>query len=188
MLSKAKFCITRKKSIIIYIACILILASGIALSQQGNSKIRIGTFDSRSITFAYSSEFMKEMYNLKVKLTKAKKENNKELVEELEQSIATKMVLISLQAFSTASILNIIEKVKDKLPDIAKKNNLKAILSKWEVIFWDESIELIDITDQLVALFDVDKKSRKIIEVLKTMDPMPIEQMSVDPKEYDWTN
>ena len=81
----------------------------------------------------------------------------------------------------------IIEKVKDKIPEIVKKNNLKAILSKWEVIFWDEPIELIDITDQLVALFDVDKKSREIIELLKTMDPMPIEQMSVDPKEYGWT-
>jgi Skp family chaperone for outer membrane proteins len=45
------------------------------------------------------------------------------------------------------------EKIKDKIPEIAKKNNVKLILSKWELFYHDESLEIIDITDQIVNLF-----------------------------------
>ncbi|OGU84685.1 MAG: hypothetical protein A2W11_07685 [Ignavibacteria bacterium RBG_16_35_7] len=87
------------------------------------------------------------------------------------------------QGFSNGSIINILEKIKDKFPVIAKENNLNLIVSKWEVMFADESLELVDITDQLTALFNPDEATNKIIKEIKAMEPVPIEKISINPMD-----
>ena len=148
-----------KNSIVLQIVLILTLISCLVFSQQENGKVRIGIFDSRCIAIAYarSTDFMKEMEDMRTKHAKAREEDNQELIKELEQLGPTKQVLMHQQGFSTGSITNILEKIKEKFPGIAKENNLKLIVSKWEVMFADEAIELIDITDQLTILFNPDK-------------------------------
>ncbi len=168
-----------KKNMSLKIFCALLLTSFLSYSQQETTKLRIGIFDSRCIAMAYGRTYhIKEMDSLKIKYAKAKEEGNKELVEELGRLGPTKHLIMEQQGFSTGSILNIMEKVKDKLPSIAKENNVKLIVSKWEVMFMDESIELVDITDQLVEFFNPDEATRKIIEEIKAMEPIPMEQVS----------
>jgi beta-lactamase superfamily II metal-dependent hydrolase len=58
---------------------------------------------------------------------KAKEKGNQELIKELEQLGPTKQVLMHQQGFSTGSIIDILEKVKDKLPVISKEKNVKMI-------------------------------------------------------------
>ena len=168
-----------KNNMLLKFFCLLLLSSFFGYSQQETTKLRVGTFDSRCVAAAYGrSDFMKEMDSIKIKYAKAKEEGNKELIEELERLGPTKQMLMHQQGFSTGSILNIMEKVKYKLPFIAKENNVKFIVSKWEVMFSDESIELVDITDQLVEFFNPDEATRKIISEIKAMEPVPIEQIS----------
>ena len=168
-----------EKSMLLKIFCALLLTSVLSYSQQETTKLRIGIFDSRCVAAAYGrTDFMKEMDSIKIKYNKAKEEGNKELVEELERLGPTKQMLMHQQGFSTGSILNIMEKVKHKLSSIAKENNVKLIVSKWEVMFSDESIEFDDITDQLVEFFNPDEATRKIIGEIKAMEPVPIEQIS----------
>lgn len=174
-----------KKYFVLKIAYLLFFSSGIILSQQDNTKLRIGTFDSRCIAVAYarSAKFMKEMDSIRTLHSKAKEEGNQEILKELEQLGPTRQVLLHQQGFSTGSIINILAKVKDKLPAMAKDNNIKMILSKWEIIFADESIELIDVTDQLTVLFNPDEATRKVIENIKAMEPVPIEKISINPMD-----
>ena len=181
MLSEMKVLKGGKISTII-ITIILFLASGIALSQQKSDKIHIGIFDSRCVALAYgrSADFMKLRDSIETVYSKAKADSNKEIIEEIEQFKPTMQVILHQQVFSSGSIINILEKVKDKFPAIAKKNNLKMILSKWEMMFADESIDFIDITDQLVALFNPDEATSKIIDNIKSMEPVPIEQILID--------
>lgn len=87
------------------------------------------------------------------------------------------------QVFSNGSINNILEKMKDKLPILAKDNNVKMILSKWEIPFTDESFEYVDITDQLVMFFNPDDATEKIIDNIKAMEPIPIEKISINPMD-----
>jgi Skp family chaperone for outer membrane proteins len=171
-----------KKSICTSIIFFLVVMSGTLLSQQENGKVRIGIFDSRCIAMAYGrTDFMKEIDSIRTLHAKAKEAGNLELMKEMEQLGPTKQVLMHQQGFSTGSILNIMEKVKDKLPSIAKDNNVKFIVSKWEVMFMDESIELVDITDQLVEFFNPVEATRKIIGEIKAMEPVPIEKISINP-------
>jgi len=172
-----------KTLVISSLVSILFLVAGITFSQQESGKLRIGTFDSRCVALAYgrSPEFMKEVDSIKAAHNKAKEEGNNEVVTELEQLGSTKQVVMHQQVFSNGSINNILAKIKDKFPTLAKDNNVKMILSKWEIPFIDESFELVDITDQLVAMIGPDDTTKKIIDSIKAMVPIPIEQVPIDP-------
>mgnify|MGYP003375943906 CR=1 FL=1 len=173
------------KNLIIGFCCLLILISTLAISQQENNKVRIGIFDSRCVAVAYgrSADFMKEIDMLKNEVAKAKESGNEELVKELEQQGPTKQVLMHQQVFSNGSINNILATIKDKLQTLAKENNVKMILSKWEIPFSDDSFEYVDITDQLVTFFNPDDATKKIIDDIKAMEPISIEKISINPMD-----
>ena len=174
-----------KVSYVIQFACILFLFSSINFSQQESNKVRIGVFDSRCIAIAYgrSDEFRKEMDSIRTELIKAKEEGNNELIEKIEQLGPTRQVLLHQQGFSNASIINILAKLKEKFSTIADDNDVQMILSKWEIMFADESVELEDITDQLVDYFNPNEETRKILEKVKSTDPVPIEEISINPMD-----
>lgn len=174
-----------KKNIAISIICFLVVISGTLLSQQENSTVRIGTFDSRCVALVYgrSNEFMKLRDSIETFYSQAKADSNKEKINEIEQYKPTMQVLLHQQVFSNGSIINIMEKIKAKFPAFAKENNVKLIVSKWEVMFANETIELIDITDQLTVLFNPDEATKKIIENVKAMEPVPIEKISINPMD-----
>lgn len=174
-----------KKNIAISITSFLVVISGTLFSQQENGKMRIGIFDSRCLALVYrrSVEFMKLSDSIDAVYSKAKEEGNQEKIKEIEQFKPTVQVLLHQQVFSNGSIINIVDKIKEKFPAIAKENNVRMILSKWEVIFADEAIEFIDITDQLTTLFNPDEATKKIIENIKAMEPIPIEKISINPMD-----
>lgn len=174
-----------KNLLIVNVVYFLFLFSCIIFPQRENSKIRIGTFDSRCVALAYgrSNEFMKLRDSIETLYSQAKADSNKEKIEEIEQFKPTMQVLLHQQVFSNGSIINIMEKINAKFPGLAKENNVKMILSKWEIVFADESIELIDITDQLTALFNPDEATKKIIENIKAMEPVPTEKISINPMD-----
>ena len=68
-----------KKYFVLKIAYLLFFSSGIILSQQDNTKLRIGIFDSRCIALVYgrSAEFMKLSDSIDAVYSKAKEEGNK---------------------------------------------------------------------------------------------------------------
>ena len=174
-----------KTLVVSSLVSILFLVTGITFSQQESGKLRIGTFDSRCVAVAYgrSADYMKEIDDIRNDVTKAKESGNEELAKELEQQGPTQQVLMHQQVFSNGSINNILEKMKDKLPTLAKDNNVKMILSKWEIPFTDDSFEYVDITDQLVMFFNPDDATKKIIDNIKAMEPMPIEKISINPMD-----
>ena len=174
-----------KINIAISIAGFLVLMSGILFPQQETNKLRIGTFDSRCVALAYgrSADFMQLRDSIETVYSKAQADSNKEIIEEIEQFKPTIQVLLHQQVFSNGSINNILEKIKDKFSPLAKDNNVKMILSKWEIPFADDSFEYIDIKDLLVAMFNPDDATKKIIDNIKAMEPIPIEKISINPMD-----
>jgi len=174
-----------KKNIILFSVCFLFFTSSSVLSQPENNKLRIGTFDSRCIALAYgrSTEFMQLRDSIETLYSKAKEDSNKAIIDEIDQYKPTMQVLLHQQVFSNGSIINIVEKIKEKFPAIAKENKLNMILSKWEISFTDGSVDLVDITDQLTALYKPDEATKKIIENIKAMEPVPIEKISINPMD-----
>jgi hypothetical protein len=72
-------------------------------------------------------------------------------------------------------VANILKHVKDRMPDVARKTNVDFIVSKWEVVHAGESVELVDITPQIVELFDPSERTLKYVAQLEDHKPLPIE-------------
>ena len=174
-----------KKNIILFSVCFLLCTSCKVFSQLETAKLRIGTFDSRCVALAYgrSAEFNQLRDSIETLYSKAKEDSNKAKIDEIDQYKPTMQVLLHQQVFSNGSINNIAEKIKEKISAIAKQNKLNMILSKWEITFTDGSVELVDITDQLTALYNPDEATKKIIDNIKAMEPVPIEKISINPMD-----
>jgi len=154
-------------------ACSMLLAS-----YPAKETLRVGTFDSRAITHAYGlSEMAKPMVSdMRKKYILAKKEGNEELRIELK---ALQQVM-QQQAFSIACVADILEKVEAELPKVAKEAGVDVIVSKWEVMFKNPSIEIVDVTSHLVKLFNPSESGLKEIESLQERPPVPLIELLLE--------
>jgi hypothetical protein len=164
----------------------VVLWSGLARQAPANAMapVRIGVFDSRAVAIAYwrSEAGMQQLRGLREEYEKAKVANDDKRVKELEQEGPWQQVRMHQQAFSTATVASILEKVSDKLPAVARDAGVSAIVSKWEVPYKDASIETVDVTVPLVRLFNTDEATLRMIDDMKTIAPVPFEKLPLDPK------
>ena len=156
-----------------------------ARSQMPDEILRVGTFDSRCVAVAYgrSARFAEYMNGLRSELKKVKEEGNETRVKEIERLGPASQVIMHQQVFSTGSIGNIMDQIKTSLPVIAQKKGVRLVVSKWEVFHHGGPVELIDITDELVSLFSPDAQTLKIVEEMKKIDPVPMDQVSTDSRD-----
>jgi hypothetical protein len=168
------------------IACFMIafLAGGALKAADTQSKIRIGTYDSRFVALAFDrADNMKRirdfMGNLNLELQKAREAKDENKLKELEAKGPAFQNLMHQQVFGNLSIPNVIETIKDRLPAIAKKTGVMLIVSKWEIQYSAPEIEPVDLTLQLVDLFNIDDATRKMIEegLKQNQKPVPVEQL-----------
>src|ERR1035437_4559083 len=129
-----------------------------AWAQSKETTLRIGVYDSRAIAVAYgnSAEFRKSLDAVKADYQKAKEAKDDKRAKEIET------------------------KIKDSLPGSAKKVGVDVIVSKWEVNYQAPGIKVVDVTDDLVALFHVSAKGLEWVKGIKAHEPVPIEQITDD--------
>ena len=158
------------------------LAGAAALAQSKEPTLRIGVYDSRAIAVAYgnSAEFRKSLEEVKADYQKAKEAKDDKRVKEIETQMKAKQRRAHEQGFSTGSVSTIMAKLKDSLPAVAKKAGVDVIVSKWEVNYQSPEIKVVDVTDDLVALFHVSPKGLEWVKSIQNKKPLPIEQITDD--------
>ena len=163
------------KSVFIGVSILAVCAMFLAL-QPTPTKVRVGTFDSRAVAIAYARSALAApvMKDWRDKYEKAKAEKNEEIIKECEAWGTTHQQLLHLQCFSIGSVADILEKVKDNLPKIAQEAGVDIIVSKWEVVYKNLSIEIVDVTSHLAKLFNPNEQTLKIIEELAKQPPTPL--------------
>jgi Skp family chaperone for outer membrane proteins len=157
------------------VAILAVCAMFLAL-QPTPTKFQVGTFDSRAVAIAYARSALAApvMKDWRDKYEKAKAEKNEEIIKECEAWGTTHQQLLHLQGFSIGSVAEILEKVKDHLPEAAQEAGVDIIVSKWEVAYKNPSIETVDLTSHLVKLFNPDENTLKILEELAKQPPLPL--------------
>jgi hypothetical protein len=138
--------------------------------------VRIGTFDSRAVALAYyrSPSVMKELMGTHADLEKAKAAGDEAKAKDLEVRGPAMQMLMHQQVFSSGSIGNITAAMASRLPDVAKAAGVVAIVSSWELPHSAPTVEVVDVTAQVVALFAPDAQTMKIIESMKGQKPIPL--------------
>lgn len=147
-------------------------------AKTEKAKLRVGTFDSRAIAIAYvrTDDFKQALKKMMEEHKKAKTEGDEKKVKELEAKGQAGQQLLHTQGFSTASVGEYLEHVKDKIPAVAKEVGVDVIVSKWDMVYQSPDAEFVDVTDQLVKLFKPDEKTLKIGEDLRKIPPISLEE------------
>jgi hypothetical protein len=168
----------------IYIAPALADPARAAQEPAKAATLRIGTYDSRAVAIAYarSEQFEQKIGDLQRQRSEAEKAGEKKRVAELESQGEAMQIRLHLQGFSTAPIEDVLETVRGGLADLAKRKNIAAIARA--VDYHDASAELVDVTDDLVALFNPDEQTLKTVRDLRKQKPAAIEEVAKMPANH----
>ena len=175
-----------------FISCWVALASTITLTanlvvaqpvtQPGSHRLRIGIYDSRAIAVAYanSSEFRETLKLAKADYEKAKDNQDDKAMAKIKAQMQLSQRRKHEQAFSTGSVIDITTTIKSALPAVAKDADVDLIVSKWEVTYQADTVETVDVTDRLVALFHPDERGAKWAKQIQGKPPIPMEKITDD--------
>ena len=70
--------------------------------------------------------------------------------------------------------------MKNALPEVARKAAVQVIVSKWELNHQSPEVGVVDVTDELVALFHPSEKVLGWLKDMKNHAPVPIEEITDD--------
>ncbi len=164
--------------------------------NTSGSKLRVGTFDSRALVMAYysSEAFNRDNERLKAEYEKAKAAGNEKRVKEMEAAASNPTLggegwpphpaqqeLIHKQGFSTWPVDNLLEKIKGKIPEIAKQANVDIIVCKWDIVYQRSGVEFVNVTDLMVKPFNPDEETLKGVKEIQEQDPVPLEELKKNP-------
>lgn len=158
----------------------LVLASSGLAQEPPSGVTRIGTFDSRAVALAYyrSPDGIAQMgEEWDQQHEEAVAAGDSARLEELELFKPSMQHLMHQQVFSTGSICNVMREVQDELPGIALEADVSLIVSKWELSYSDPTIEVVDVTSKLIALFDLDGDALHSAEEIRDVEPAPLEDV-----------
>ena len=164
----------------------LLVAKAPVAGQTAQERMRVGTYDSRAIAVAYanSGQHRQEIAKLMKDLEQAKAARDEKRTKELEAQGLARQARLHQQGFSTGSVINIMDKIRPALAAVAKEAGVVLIVSKWEAVYADPSIEYVDVTMPLVMKFNPNAQTLRWIESMKGKDPIPLEELPLDDREY----
>ncbi len=174
-----------KQKIMLGLMCLIICIAGCASCgrKSDQPKIRIGIYDSRAVAIAYAhSEWNEARLKSKMEeMEKAKATGDTKKIEELEAWGPAQQAKLHRQGFSTAPVDDILEHIKDKLPEIREQANVSCLVSKWDkkTLKRYKSSELVDVTDLITAPFNPNEKTLRTIKEIKDIKPIPLWQLEL---------
>ena len=162
----------------------LATCAGHASAQEKSAKpaLRIGVYDSRGVAIAWarSAEFRQWMTKLRADHDQAVAKGDSAQARKLEQQAQAMQVRLHQRGFSTAGAGDLLEKVADGLPGVAREAGVVLIVSKWELPYRDPSIEVVDVTLPLARLFKPDEALLKGMDELAKHKPIPFDELPLD--------
>ncbi len=150
-------------------------------SRRSKTKIRVGIYDSRAVVIAFAHSEFNGIDAKMAEMEKAKAAGDTKKIAELQTWGPAHQAKLHRQGFSTASVDDILEHIKDNLPQIAKDANVIVLVSKWDkkTLKRYKSAELIDVTDLITAQFKPNEKVLKTIEQIKKKKPIALWQLDI---------
>ena len=180
------------KSIILIVASAMMVLYSVfnsspVMAQKKSTAIKIGTYDSRTIIFAWSRTDLLKQHLVKLgqQTDSARKVNDSAKIKELSVQAMSFQHLLHLMVFSTGSVASVMAIIKDKLPELAKKSGVSFIVSKWELNYYDPSFEVIDLTSQVAALFQPKENIDKMAAEITAQPPIPIQEFGIETDMLD---
>lgn len=137
--------------------------------------VRVGTYDNRAVAIAWFHSEFNDVGTLHEQAQAAEKAGDKAKLKELKERGPKLQRKLHFQGFGRAPVTDLLEPVEDRLAEAAAAAGVDAIV--FECNFAVEGVEVVDVTDEVVRLFDPSPKALKTIEELRKHDPVPLEDL-----------
>lgn len=165
------------------VICLASVASTL-YGQQDDSetaKIRIGTYDSRAIAIAYAPSRFNPVAEKMTQYKAAQAAGDEEKVKELERWGQQHQRQLHFQGFGRVPVTDLLEHVADKLAALAREHHLAAITASCD--FTGERVEVVDITDELVRLYEPTEKTLGHIREIRKKTPVSLPELAKLPAD-----
>jgi hypothetical protein len=147
----------------------LMAADRPASQPSSGGKIRIGTYDNRAVAVAYAASRFNPVREKMVEQEAAKKAGDQAKLKELEAWGEQHQRMLHLQGFCRVPVTDLLEPVKEQMTKLAADARLAAIVMSCDVAAPD--VELVDVTEQVVNLFEPTAKTREMARKVCTVPP-----------------
>jgi hypothetical protein len=147
-----------------------------ATTTTSPARVRIGVYDSRAVAvaFAPSGQNRHALQQLMNDAKRAEAAKDDKRLAELKAQGAARQRRMHLQGFSNAPVDDILAHVRDRLPDVARRAGVVAIVPAAD--FHDAAaVETVDVTDDLVALFEPSERTLRTVAEVRRREPIAIE-------------
>ena len=146
--------------------------------QQSARGLRLGVYDSRALAVAYvrSDLNTKRLGELEARRAKAESRGDRKEVAAIEAEGQRLQRRFHLQGFSAAPIDDILAHIRQDIPAIAETAGVDAIVNRWSLVHHRESVEIVDLTEAMVAPFHPDAQTLALIRDLKATQPLDLDQ------------
>lgn len=153
-------------------------------TAQAAGVVRIGTYDSRAIAVAYtnSDHFDRAQLAQKMKeLNEAKAAGDEKRAEELEGWGARQQQLAHFRAFGRYPVDELLKEIDEGVAQLAAEKDLDAIV--WFADYHSDGVELVDVTMDLVRLFEPTDKGLMWAEQVGSKEPLSFDELiQLDPR------
>jgi hypothetical protein len=156
-------------------AALALTAPSIVGPQQAPDKLRVGTYDTRAIAIAYAPSKFNPVAEKMAEHQKAKAAGDTARVKELEAWGEKFQRQLHRQGFGRVPVDDLLAPVKDKLAVVAANNHLDLITAGYN--YSSNRVELVDVTSDLVALFEPSKKTLELVAHSKDQPVLDLDEI-----------
>jgi len=151
-------------------------------AQATSPHVRIGTYDSRAVAIAFVASRFNPVSGKLRELEAAKAAGDERKVAELEAWGPRFQRALHRQGFGRVPVDDLLAHVEERLPDAARKAGVEAIVfaSNWSA----EGIEVVDVTGEVVALFEPSERTLATIAELSRLAPVDLDELDKDTQKH----
>ena len=152
------------------------VATGSSTARADDSKkLRVGIYDNRAIAVAYAPSKYNPVSSKMKEYKEAKAAGDTERAKQLEAWGEKHQRQLHRQGFGRVPVDDLLAHVKDQLPEVARKAGVNVIA--WGCDYAAPNVEQVDVTDELVKLFDPSEKTLKIVAQIKNHKPADLDEI-----------
>jgi len=142
-----------------------------ATAAGAQNRTRVGTFDAPSLVVAYyrSDAWSQQVKTKKAEQDRARQAGDTQKVADLEKWGSSQQELAHQQLTGQAPVTNILDELKPAMAEIAAAERVEAIAPN--LLYSASNIEVVDVTDALVARFHPNQKTLSIIQDMRKQPP-----------------
>lgn len=160
-------------AVVAALSCTLIAG---AHSQAPAKKTRVGVYDNRAIAVAFAASKLNPVGQRTAEYEKAKAASDQKRARELEAWGEAHQRRLHVQGFGRAPVGDLLAYVKDGIPAVAVKASVDAIA--WSYDFTSANVEVVDVTDELVLLFDPSQRTLDMVKEVRRHEPADLDEIS----------